>query len=96
MYHGWCGFAALTSFIRTMWTVKGGLNTCAVLLHKANDSFMHCPEIAPANKTPIDPRLVADQNDADVFVAEVFERFESIPVKANFFPALYIIGPVHI
>jgi hypothetical protein len=95
-YHLWRGFAALTFFIRAVRTVKGGLDASAVFLNPANDSFMSFPEIAPVDKTPIDSRLVADQNDAYVFAVEVFERFEGILVKADFFQAFYIIGPVHI
>ncbi len=90
------GFAAPTFFIRAMWTVKGGLNTSAVFLHPPSDPFMHSPEIAPVDKAPIDPRLVADQYDGDIFAMEVFERFEGILVKANFFRALYEIRPVNI
>ena len=95
-YHVRSRFAALTFFIRAMWTVKGGLNASHVFLHPPNDSFMHFPEIAPVDETPIDSRLVADQNDADVFAMEVFERYECILVKANFFQVLHIIGPVRI
>ena len=95
-YHVRSGFAAPTFFVRAMWTVKGGLNTSAVFLHPLNDPFMNSPEIAPVDKTSIDPRLVAHQYDGDIFAMEVFERFEGIPVKGNFFQALYIIGPVHI
>ena len=95
-YHVRSGFAAFTFFIRAMRTVKGCLNASAVLLHPPDDSFMHSPEIAPGDKTPIDSRLVADQNDAYVFAVEVFERFEGVLVKSDFFQALYIIGPVHV
>ncbi len=95
-YHPRGRFTALTSFIRTMRAVEGGCNTAAVLLNPPNDSFMSSPKIAPTDKTAIDSRLVADQNDPDIVSVEVFDRFESIPVKAYFFKALYIIGPVHI
>ena len=95
-YHGWCGFAALAFLVRSVGAVKGRRNTPAAFLNPPNDSFMGFPEIVPVDQTPIDSGLVADQNDAYIFTIEKLERFESVLIKANFFEALYIIGPVYI
>jgi len=95
-YHGWRGFAALASFIRTVGAVKGGQNAPAVLFNVPNDSFMSFPEIVRVDQTSIDSGLVAYHNDPYVVAVEKLERFESVLIKANFFKALHIIGPVHI
>jgi len=95
-YHGWCWFAALAFFIRTVRAVKCGQNTPAAFLNVPNDSFMSFPEIVRVDQTPIDSGLVAYQNDPYVVAVEKLERFESVLIKANFFKVLYVIGLVYI
>jgi hypothetical protein len=79
-----------------MRAVESSQNTPPVFLHLPDHPFVSCPEIVQADQPPIDPGLIADQNNSNVLVLEEFERFESVRIEAYFVQALHIIGPVYI
>jgi hypothetical protein len=79
-----------------MRAIEGGQDAAAVFLNPSDHTFMSCPEIVQADQAPIEPGLIADQNDSNVFVFKDLERFESILIEAYFVEALHIIGTVHV